>query len=369
MASTANPKEKHTRNENNKKEIVRQESSICQLLLTMDLIPFYRYIESTCYKSGRRGFRFDPLFMLKLIIVQLYRDLPYRKVISSLSEEDCAYIEMPKGHDGYIHPAASTLHHFVKYRLKEEGMNKLMEIAGRLICQVSPSTDAILDSTPIEASRYDKYAACNPHYGCKMYKAHIIHLGDCPLYCCFSGGNEADNTYAPALIQATKTMNPPIGRVFADAGYDSFEVHADIWYQLDARPFIDYRETAVFHKEGKKKQIDHWVNKLWKCGGNIHAPLEEKLRFLYEHDRGEQVGMYWRNKNLRDPKFDEIYRKRTDCERTHSHLKRLFKFDVRHVRNASKRLYVLLNFVAYQIVLLASLQNNVHKVKQFSHIH
>jgi len=61
--------------------------------------------------------------MLKRVIVQLSRDLPYRNVIASLSEEDCTYLEVPKGHDGYILPAASTLHHFVKYRLKEEGMN------------------------------------------------------------------------------------------------------------------------------------------------------------------------------------------------------------------------------------------------------
>jgi len=364
MASTTRPKET-----NNQNEIVRLETSICQFLRTVDLIPFYRYIESACYKPGQHGFRFDPLLMLKLVIVQLYRDLPYRKVSSSLSEEDCTYLKVPKDHDGYILPAASTLHHFVKYRLKEEGINRLMEIAGRLICQVSPSTDAIIDSTPVEASRYDQYAAYNPHYESKMYKAHIIHLGDCPLYCCFSGGNDADSTYAPTLIRAAKTMNPHIDRVFADAGYDSFEIHADIWYQLDARPFIDYRETAVFHKEGTEKRIDHWVNKLWKLGGNIHAPLKEKLRFLYKHDRSEQVGMYWRNVNLRDTKFDEVYRKRTDCERTHSHLKALFKFDVRHVRDASKRLYVLLNFVAYQIVLLGNLQNNVHKVKQFSLIH
>jgi hypothetical protein len=306
--------------------------------------------------------------MLKPVIVQLYRKLPYRKVITSLTEEDCRCLEVPKSIDEYILPASSTIHHFIKYRLKEEGLHKLMEITGRTICRLSPSHDAILDSTPVEASRYDKYAAYNPHYDCKMYKAHIIHLGECPLYCCFSGGNEADSTYAKELTQAMERMNPRIERVFADAGYDSFEIHADIWYRLNARPVIDCRETAVFHDDGTEKQIDHWVNKLWKHGGNIHAPLYEKLRFLHEHDRSEQVGMFWRNKNPRDPKFDEIHRKRSDCERTHGYLKALFKFDVRHVRNTSKRLYVFLNFVTYQIILLGSLQNNVRRVKQFFQI-
>ena len=48
--------------------------------------------------------------------------------------------------------------------------------------------------------------------------------------------------------------------------------------------------------------------------------LRKKLEFLYKHGRAEQVGMYLRNRNLDDPDFDEVYAKRTDCERTHNHI-------------------------------------------------
>ena len=91
--------------------------------------------------------------------------------------------------------------------------------------------------------------------------------------------NDADSTYAPTRIRAAKTMNPHIDRVFAGAVYDSFEIHADTWYQLDTIPFIDYRETTMFHEEGIVQHIDHRVNKLWKPGGNIHARSKRNSGF------------------------------------------------------------------------------------------
>ena len=76
--------------------------------------------------------------------------------------------------------------------------------------------------------------------------------------------------------------------------------------------------------------------------------------------------MYLRNQNLRDPTFRGVYKKRGDCERTHNNLKSTFKFDVRKLRNSSKKLYVLANFVAYQILLLGHLQNNIRPVQQLA---
>ena len=88
-------------------------------------------------------------------------------------------------------------------------------------------------------------------------------------------------------------------------GYDSFDAHADIWYHLNARPIISYASNAVINKEGEKERIDHWVNKNWKIGGDVHAPMEDKLKFLYEIGRREQVGMYLRNQNIVDKERHE----------------------------------------------------------------
>jgi hypothetical protein len=44
-------------------------------------------------------------------------------------------------------------HHFVKYRLKEEGFAMLMGIVGKIVCQKSRETSVFIDSTPVETSR------------------------------------------------------------------------------------------------------------------------------------------------------------------------------------------------------------------------
>ncbi|RXG33371.1 transposase, IS4, partial [Methanohalophilus sp. WG1-DM] len=44
---------------------------------------------------------------------------------------------------------------------------------GKKISRITKIRDVKTDSTPLEASRYDRYADYNPHYKCKMDKAHI----------------------------------------------------------------------------------------------------------------------------------------------------------------------------------------------------
>jgi hypothetical protein len=71
-----------------------------------------------------------------------------------------------------------------------------------------------------------------------------------------------------------------------------------VWYHLSVHSYIDLIFGSVLHEEANMDRIDHWVNKLWKDGGSIHMEFDEKLRFLYEHGREEQVEMYLRDVNL-----------------------------------------------------------------------
>jgi len=347
-------------------DLFPNQMPISQYLNYIDWYPILQYVEEKCYSREGNHFRYDPLLMLKLVVMKCYRRLSYRDTIASLSDEDYRNLGLPRTEGGYLLPAHSTLHYFVKYRLKAEGFEYLMRILGQTFCRDSGETTGIIDSTPLEASRYNRDAAYNPHYQCRMDKAHIFHLGEFPLTCQISGGNEADSQHVASLITDVKEMNPKLTAVCADAGYDSFHVYADIHYHLQARPYIDLRSTAVVQGDGTVARINHWVNRLWKAGGSVHDPLPVKLKFLYEQGRSEQVGMYIRNQNLSDPSFREVYAKRGNCERTHSHIKAIVKFDVRGVRSASKRLYVLMNFVVYQILLLGHLQNGIRPVQHLS---
>jgi hypothetical protein len=53
---------------------------------------------------------------------------------------------------------------------------------GIQICRSISNGTGMIDTTPVEAPRYDKYVKFNSHYGCKMYKMHIFHLNKIPLF-------------------------------------------------------------------------------------------------------------------------------------------------------------------------------------------
>ncbi|CAD6492870.1 MAG: hypothetical protein CHKLHMKO_00360 [Candidatus Argoarchaeum ethanivorans] len=288
----------------------------------------------------------------------------------------------------------STPYHFVKYRLGVDGVDKIMEMVGEKIIKLADSKDAKLDSTPLEASRYDQHSDFNPHYGCKMDKAHITMIGTYPVFMTYTNGLAGDSISLTSHIAAFLRMKADIDEYRLDGSYDSFLNHADIWYKLKAEPLISLPVDAVINKEGELGRINHWMNRLWKLGGSKCMKIGEKLKFLYENGRQEQVGRYLRNQNLEDKTFPDLCKLRSECERIHWHIKKLHtscteiiyqisvaiergtfilsrtlkntvKFDVRRVRNESRELYSKINLVIYQLLLLTNLQNHIKPANSF----
>ena len=93
--------------------------------------------------------------------------------------------------------------------------------------------------------------------------------------------------------------------------------------------------------------------------------MKNKLKFLYENGRKKQVGMYLRNQNISDESFNEQYNKGDECEKIHGHIKCTVKFYIRRVRNESRKLYSLLSFIAYQLLVLTEKQNKVGNKNSF----
>jgi hypothetical protein len=122
-------------------------------------------------------------------------------------------------------------------------------VLGEKILNLSSEKEAKIDSTPLEASRYDENADYHPHYGCKMDKAHITMVGTLPVFMTHTRGLAGDPQELIKHIEALKKMDAKIESYSADGGYDSFDAHADIWYHLNARPIISYASNAVINKE------------------------------------------------------------------------------------------------------------------------
>ena len=337
--------------------------SLCLLLSSLDITDIVKHVEYHFYSDKDWHFKYAIEGMIKLAVVKFFRQVPYRKVIIS---EDEAYLLGFKEHDGIIKtPSGGTLHHFVKYRLGIAGAEKIMMMVGKRIAQLADVKNAKLDSTPVEASRYDKYCDYNPHYKCKMDKAHITMIGTYPVFMTYTGGVEGDSPQVPYHIDALLAMNANIDECYLDGGYDSFQNHADIWYRLSAKPMISLPINAVRNAEGEVKRLNHWINKMWERVHSKDMNIDAKLKFLYENERQEQVGMYLRNKNLADKSFPDSCKLRSECERIHAHIKSTVKFDVRNVINGSRELYTKFSFVSYQLLVLANLKNQMVPVNSF----
>ena len=250
--------------------------------------------------------------------------------------------------------------------MKKDSWRSWNLLGVQLVKAAGKAEDGIIDSTPLEASRYNKYALFNPHYQIKMDKSHIFHYGNYPLYMLYCGGTTNDKPCLYPLIQKVAGMDPNMSAIILDAGYDSFEIHAKIWRTFKIQPLIQFREDAIIHEEGTLERINHWVNKKWREGGDTSKSLEEKLQFLCDHGREEQVGKYLRNINCLDLDFHDKCKNRSDCERKHKHIKDTVKFDIRGLLHTSKKMYTFANFISYQIRILAHAQLKFKKVNEFS---
>jgi Transposase DDE domain. len=311
--------------------------------------------------------RYSPLQLFFMLLIREFRGQSYRQCCSSLSVEDCTslgFIEISRGE--YLIPSPSTLHDFARNRLSVDVLKELMLTIGTFVCKYIRNSNAMIDSTPIEASRYDPYSLYNPHYGIKMDKLHVFHNGEFPLYACFSNGTAHDSQFVTDLAQFVSKMEPHLKSILMDAAYDSRIIRAELYVAFKMNPHIACRENAKYSPNGTELKINQKVNKFWKEGGDIHKKMEEKLLFLCEHDQKKIVGSYLRNQMMTNPDFEKTYKKRTQCERTHAHMKSILDFTVKRLRNEAKELYIMFRFVTYQVMLLARLLQQKEKLQDFS---
>ena len=86
--------------------------------------------------------------------------------------------------------------------------------------------------------------------------------------------------------------------------------------------------------------------------------LTEKLVFLCKNGKREMLGAYLRNQTiLHGREVKDAMKRRGTCERKHAHLKKTVKFDVVHCKKNNRALSAIMNFITFQLLMLAHLQN------------
>ena len=131
---------------------------ISELLADMD----FSEIEWTLHKhlnyAQGRKWKYPPILLLKILTVKLFRDLSYNRTIHSLTHEDCEYLGIQESKLGIFSiPSSSTLHDFAYNRLGIDGIKMIMHKIGSIACKYIRNGTGMIDSTPIEVSKYDKY--------------------------------------------------------------------------------------------------------------------------------------------------------------------------------------------------------------------
>ena len=338
----------------NLNSIIKDGGSIYQFLSFLKIDNIVKDIE----KEYQRTPQYHVKGMLMLAIAYHIYDIGYKKTLKKLSQIDKTILNFKTEKI----PSSSKLCDFVTNQITETKLEKMMlEIALMLYKIIDAKVwikIANFDSTPIEASRYDKYALYNPHYKCKMYKGHIMMFGTVPLFMKFTDGTTNDKKPMDEILSKIKILNFNFTEFNLDAGYDKYELFAQIWHYFGAKPNIAIRGDAAINDIGTIDGIDNVINKFWREGVNKSTSFNEKLNFLIKKGKFKQVGTYFRNQIIEIGQ-GFAYPFRGHQERTHCNIKKTVKFDVRYVHNKNKKLHTLWSFITYQLLCLTSLQNRL----------
>ena len=342
------------------KNIVNHGGTIFDFLQFLEFSDIIVEIE----KEYKRKPQFHVKGMMMLAIAYHSSSFSYSKLLDNLTIFDISLLKF----NNRELPSKSILNDFILHRVGEELLEKIMrKISWKLYHLFLIGKNKLIgneDSTPIEASRYDMYAKYNPHYRCKMYKAHITMFETVPLYMSFTDGLRGDN---PESIKNMKILNEiriKFDVMNKDGGYDSFENYADTKMLLGANPNINPPKNSIINNGGSIEGINHTINKskFWKQGLSNNDSIKKKLEFFYNKGkkRKEQVGMYLRNQVITNGLDKEAYPLRSHQERIHDHIKQTVKFDVRRVHTKQKKQHILWSFISYQMLCLTALQNGLN---------
>jgi len=342
----------------NLNDLVSNGMSIYEFLAFLDTDDIEEYIKTKFYQ---RMPRYNIKAMIKLSIAYYFykqNGYGYEWVVNNISNIEAKLI----GFNNRI-PSKSLLHDFIVNRIGEKGIQQIMYLIAKKLDKQSVKYNINHlnhDSTPVEASRYDYDAKYNTHYECRMYKAHITMKGTVPLLMTFSNGNDNDSPYFEKHAHKLKELNITAEYINMDSAYQSYKNHALCKHVVGAIPNIDIPKSSVYNSKGSEEQISYWCQKLWKKGGYKAKTIEQKLEFLFNNGRVEDVGAYYRNNTVVNGLNERVYKLRSKQEFVHSHIKGTVKFDVRGLCDKNKKLHIMWSFVSYQLMLLCSMQNGLN---------
>ncbi len=307
-------------------------------------------------KPRRGGIVYSLTSLLMAYMLLEIRETTYKGLRANLDAHDCACLGFPMVCEKFKIPSVGTLNNFANHILPDlaDGIGGDLATA---VLKVSGGRVFTIDSTPLEASRYNSDADYSVHYEIRMDKAHIVMVNGFPLFMTVTAGNAGDNPAAAPLIGklASVGYNRCANDAFlADTAYDSFVTYADVWLATGCVLASGHSAGAVHHPEADWGGILKAYNGLRGERGfdpNRKNDADFVLRFLCANGRKELVGMHLRNLSmLADGDSDAKDTRRHVCEAVHRAMKRWMRFDIRDLRRKTRTVRIRCRFLVAQLL-------------------
>lgn len=316
-------------------------------------------------KKGHRDYFFVQLFLSYAYMFLM--KLKFDDVRFVMKESICEIIGLPHYKGGsWMIPSGSTLCEFKRDTLDpviDELISEFMKSAlsrSKMVMRTERYVVLTLDSTPIQASRYNFDAEYNGHYRIRMDKMHIFMMDGIPLLMIYTGGNVGDTDPVPAMAECLGEALTDVQfdrskiKCMTDGGYDSFDIYADMWYHTGCLQRCHIREGAVYHDEASWINIQKKYTSMYRCPE--FDPMRKNdedfvLHFLYKNGQKTLVGKYLRNKALEFQKSQTG--KDTDreiCESRHHTMKSWLNMTTVKLRHATRSSVMRAKFFVCQLM-------------------
>jgi len=330
-----------------------EEMSIDELCRLRAVLETSEVISSFVHeRHPKRGGRaFSIVSLLLLYIYMECRKSTYRGVVRNLSDRDCECLGLVDNDGCPRRPSYGTLNVFVNGTLAPmaEAIGDEFATAVLETMRVSSFT---LDSTPLQASRYNTEAALNPHYSIRMDKSHILMADGYPLYQIHSGGGANDNPFASQLVDRL----PPVDGMafYADGGYDAFRTYTTVYMATGAVMECNHGTNALHHGIDEDA-IRRKYARMWRFEGydpHRKNDLDFMLWFLCRHGEEVLVGKHLRDRSmLLAAEVDGERRNvRQVCETVHRAMKRWVDFSIFRLVKKTKEARVRCRFLCLQLL-------------------
>lgn len=269
-------------------------------------------LESSEVVKRAEARRRNPIYSLtQLFVVDLLRDIegkPYEKVDGMMTGELCELIGLPRRKDGtYRVPSVGRLNTFVLRDWPLMSGEFELEFAIAAIDRelaLGRKVVVTIDSTPLEASRFNFDAQFNVHYAVRMDKAHIVMINGVPLFNIQTPGRRNDCTQAADLCRRLRSTGRLWGedvKFMMDAGYCTFECFAEAFLTTGSRPYVVLKSNSVFHKDAEWNAIQAQYSQLYKSPDYDPYRKHDEvyvLKYLCLHGKMELVGKYLQNREI-----------------------------------------------------------------------